>query len=580
MAGDVKSACWWENNCRWHTSRRHLPLFEIKSLIISFGITKQQQQQQQQTTMKFDENAIKFFFCDKKDGIGFSERTFGRLTSEDIFSPDDLAGLNENTIVQIFKNFAKPGVGPAFATEDDEKNGTVTVMELPSFGVSGKSRDRFTAAVGAATYYDKVGRELTPENMTWSVIYNFQLQHDAMLTREDVALEVPKFGKTHGASIPRWMEAIQAFFRHKLGVYGVPLSWIIRDVSPVDMPGPDLLHGQPHSALGNVEEELIHRTDHANPLFPMDNGALYDFLEQATRGTKLATTIINYRKKRDGRGAWLAIQAQHAGVDLWETLIRTAQATYARKWTGLNNTTLVQFVSRLRKAFADHQEASENVSTEVPNGRSKVTILMDAIETSDPGVLARMAAIQQDEANKRENFEHAATYLVPACPVAKKQSNKLKITAGVSSVQSDLRVSVGPKTGVEIRWFKPHEWKKLSRAQQDEVRELRPPDEQGRSSKRKHSGMAGKNGKKKFKSLVSSVMGPNMDEVNKSIQTLVETQASMVSALKSMKKSKATVGSAKTVVVSGDDSDLDAQVEKAQAAALSLNSILKKKKSD
>ena len=116
--------------------------------------------------MKFDENAIKFFFCDKKDGIGFSERTFGRLTSEDIFSPDDLAGLNENTIVQIFKNFAKPGVGPAFATEDDEKNGTVTVMELPSFGVSGKSRDRFTAAVGAATYYDKVGRELTPENMT------------------------------------------------------------------------------------------------------------------------------------------------------------------------------------------------------------------------------------------------------------------------------------------------------------------------------------------------------------------------------------------------------------------------------
>ena len=71
-----------------------------------------------------------------------------------------------------------------------------------------------------------------------------------------------------------------------------------------------------------------------------------------------------------------------------------------------------------------------------------------------------------------------------------------------------------------------------------------------------------------------------MDEVNKSIQTLVETQASMVSALKSMKKSKATVGSAKTVVVSGDDSDLDAQVEKAQAAALSLNSILKKKKSD
>lgn len=47
-----------------------------------------------------------------------------------------------------------------------------------------------------------------------------------------------------------------------------------------------------------------------------------------------------------------------------------------------------------------------------------------------------------------------------------------------------------------------------------------------------------------------------------------------------MKKSKATVGSAKTVVVSGDDSDLDAQVEKAQAAALSLNSILKKKKSD
>ena len=54
---------------------------------------------------------------------------------------------------------------------------------------------------------------------------------------------------------------------------------------------------------------------------------------------------------------------------------------------------------------------------DVPNERARVTYLLDSLTTTDPNVLAAMAAVRQDEVNKRVNFKSLFTFFAPTCPV-------------------------------------------------------------------------------------------------------------------------------------------------------------------
>ncbi len=46
--------------------------------------------------------------------------------------------------------------------------------------------------------------------------------------------------------------------------------------------------------------------------------------------------------------------------------------------------------------------------------------------------MAALAAIRQDELDKRVNFENLFTYLVPVCPVAAKAAKKIKVSFDVN----------------------------------------------------------------------------------------------------------------------------------------------------
>ena len=73
-----------------------------------------------------------------------------------------------------------------------------------------------------------------------------------------------------------------------------------------------------------------------------------------------------------------------------------------------------------------------------------------------------------------ENFELVVAHLLPACPVATQIFSK-RNAAHISSVGRDLKVGTGPHTGVEICYFKPPEFAKLSQEEVIEILELRPP---------------------------------------------------------------------------------------------------------
>jgi hypothetical protein len=221
-------------------------------------------------------------------------------------------------------------------------------------------------------------------------------------------------------------------------------------------------------------------------LFREDNSAVCHKLEEATRATSHAASVKPFQRAKNGREAWLALSSQHAGQDKWEAEIkRHEQLLHTRKWTAQSNFDLERFVAQHRNAHVSMQAAAEHVAVQLPNERSRVGHLLGAIQCSDAGVQAAMASISIDQGptGMRNNFEAAATHLLPYDPVQKKKVDQAvgkRGAADISDVAGDEgnTSSFGTKkgsgaSGVPLRYHTKQEYDLLDKKQKDELREWR-----------------------------------------------------------------------------------------------------------
>jgi hypothetical protein len=76
-----------------------------------------------------------------------------------------------------------------------------------AYEVSAKSKMRLKGAQKIVKFYENLGRDLNPQNMTWLVIKRFLEQWNALMERkkEDFGLP-PKLTKHH--PIHKWMESM------------------------------------------------------------------------------------------------------------------------------------------------------------------------------------------------------------------------------------------------------------------------------------------------------------------------------------------------------------------------------------
>ena len=65
---------------------------------------------------------------------------------------------------------------------------------------------------------------------------------------------------------------------------------------------------------------MLERHTHAH--FKIDYANVFDMIETAVCGSEIAPTIVPFRKIRDGRGALKAIKNQHAGVRVWDNIVK------------------------------------------------------------------------------------------------------------------------------------------------------------------------------------------------------------------------------------------------------------------
>ena len=111
------------------------------------------------------------------------------------------------------------------------------------------------------------------------------------------------------------------------------------------------------------------------------------------------------------------------------------------------------------------QASAEHVQYQLPNEHSRVGFLLEAIESSHPGLQAAMASIKTDNGPEglRNNFEVTAVHLLPYDSVAKKRSNGYKRSS--TQISSLMKVSDATtkkpttgKTGVHLHYHKNSEY--------------------------------------------------------------------------------------------------------------------------
>jgi hypothetical protein len=430
-------------------------------------------------------------FFESADQMSIPNATVIQLQNEGIETVDDLIDFDKDTLQQVADNLRRPGGRIPDPTPGAAPGATIPT---PPFVFGAKSQKRLLAACDIVRYYETTGRPLTTVNIQWStVIKNFTEQWKALKDHKLGDLpEVPKV--TKALPIIKWTQAFADYLHRVIGVRMIPLAYVIREEVDVPAAAPTLANGQPHSTEhGSVEAELVARASHNHALYRDDNASVYYKLEEATRTTPYAASIKPFQRAKDGRGAFQALTNQYAGQDKWEhELKKQDDLLHTREWKGQSNYTLERFIQQHRTAFVSMQSCAQYVEYQLPTEHTRVGYLLAGIQCNDAGLQAAMASVKLDTApitGKRNDFEAAASHLLPYDPVAKKRTSGQKRGSGeISELTGDIS-SFGAKegighTGVHLRYHKPEEYATLSKEQTDELRAWRMTPEGKKLSKR------------------------------------------------------------------------------------------------
>lgn len=404
-------------------------------------------------------------FFEEANQMAIPHNTVVYLATEGITTPNDLEEFTEDMIKTIATNCRRPAGG------------------APALVLGAKSIKRLTAASHLLRFYAIIGRTVTAANIRWmNVIKSFDAEWTALQEKKDN--DDPTVPTLTGTTVMKWNESFVDNLHQCIGANNVPLAYVIRATQEVvPNEAPPLVPNQAHSEeFGSIEADMIARAPHTGPLYRRDNESLYFKLEVATRGTNKAATIKPYSRTKDGRAAYLALIAQHAGKDRWQTLVQQNESIlHDVKWKGNTSYTLDKHCQSHRNAYSNIHAASTHVDCTVPNEFTRVNYLLASIENSDPSLQAALASVRQNDTpdGPKYSFELAVEKILPSDPVARKRSATSKRGNAEVSVTfadevniSSLKSGIG-STGVHLRYYVEDEYRKLTTEQKKELHNWR-----------------------------------------------------------------------------------------------------------
>lgn len=346
------------------------------------------------------------------------------------------------------------------------------------------SLQRLIKASEVVRYYILIGRKISCPMMTLRRINNI---HRGLKILEELhgmdKAAVPQL-KNKGFGLIRWLPTFLNNMGKRFSTSKsprVPLAYVLcENVVPEDPPPPlEPDHGYLVELGSLYQQELIARVPHDCPEYITDNDKVWECVDEGTCNQPQNATVHQFYKKGMGKGheAYNAIVTQGMGEDKWNSEVKKHEKVlHTTIWKGTGNMKLEQFIAMNRNAYNGLVIAVDHITYQVLEGHTRVTYLLENIQTSDADLAAAKSAVIQDKAptGKRNDFEKAAVVLQEACPVAKKLSGRRAAAADISDTTADISAATGlksgrGKTGVHFCWHTKNEYKKLSKPQREEL---------------------------------------------------------------------------------------------------------------
>ncbi len=208
-----------------------------------------------------------------------------------------------------------------------------------------------------------------------------------------------------------------------------------------------------------------------------------------------------------------------------------------------------------------------------------MTYLMESNTSVNPTVIAALAAVCQDEQDKRINSKNAFVYLVVICLVEAKLAKKGKVTfqAGILDAEAFTASGLGGDakkpgfgtTGIAFQYHTHKDFVKLPKPQKDELTTWQKANaDKNNNGKRPPTSKKGSQASnKKFKSMISALE----TKQNEVLEAMADAhQASRSAILGSTSPFVAQIAGAAVPTHSKD-----VLLKRAQVAALKLQGVLK-----
>ena len=173
----------------------------------------------------------------------------------------------------------------------------------------------------------------------------------------------------------------------------------------------------------------------------------------------------------------MALCKHNLGSSKWDRVIEECENyLMKRECNGKNHRfTLKMHISKHRDAFNELTRASQFVAYELPNEVTRVSRLLKSITSKDATILSAITTIKSNTTMKG-NFEEAADFLLLTAPHPKEIETSYRISAINMHNDSDKKGGKPKekgKTGVELRYYKQHEYARLNDAQKRELQDWR-----------------------------------------------------------------------------------------------------------
>ena len=246
--------------------------------------------------------------------MGLSDDQRAALALEGFVTELDFLDFDHDALKQSFKNARS---------------------HVPAEPIPAKSTSRLLVASTAYRYYTDTARDVTTANMHYNnVLRAFKLEWDAITSMSAKAndLKLPVLSKN--CPPLKWCESMKHYLFNTFGVRKIPLTYIIRDnvaVAPEapqgrHLPDPSvtydpLVTDRAYGNSGTVLGDMIARASHTHVLYKTDNAQVYSLIEQAARTSSFLSTIKSFEKRKNGRGAWLALITAHVGDSKWGQIL-------------------------------------------------------------------------------------------------------------------------------------------------------------------------------------------------------------------------------------------------------------------